>query len=288
MGGTKKLRVLSLAVLTTLSGLVLLCWPNKEDRNSVLQETSNAKSQHLENLYKSDEMMQVSRKNKLVYVHVPKTGGSSIEKSMIFDDAPTKKAGHYAINRMMKDADEREISNFVRTAHIRHPCSRFVSAFKYYTSGLKNYLGKKQMTERFIGNKTIDELAMHMDLHPEGERISKVQHFRPMHFWLFYPNGTFGLDTVLCQETWNDSLDRLGNLLEKPIPKEVYSRHDLSNPHEACEELSPETQAAIRHMYRLDYCIFAYSDQPTQACPQGEVTPMQYTRRYKECHRKLS
>ena len=54
-------------------------------------------------LYASDKSKQISRKNKLVFAHVPKTGGTTIETSSLFADARTNHpvGGHWEIESLM-------------------------------------------------------------------------------------------------------------------------------------------------------------------------------------------
>ena len=37
--------------------------------------------------YSTDQSQQISREHRFVFVHVPKTGGTSFERSKVFDDA---------------------------------------------------------------------------------------------------------------------------------------------------------------------------------------------------------
>ena len=102
----------------------------------------------------------------------------------------------------------------------------------------------------------------------------------------------FGLDVVLCQETWNESLDKLANRWNIPVPSELYSTHNLQNQHAKCNQLHPETQMAIRRFYEMDYCIFGYDDLPStessSTCPQSQVPPEYFTERYQVCSQRHS
>ena len=250
----------------------------KKQRHRSTQSSSIDKA-----LYETDGTMSISRANKLVYIHTPKTGGSSVENSVLFDDARSHHTvgGHFSVDHMTLDAQERGINDFVKAAHIRHPCSRFISAYAYLTSDICNP-GDKRWAKEHIGNMSLDDFILKLEREPG---LTGKAHLRPLHHWLFYPDGTFGLDVALCQENWNESLDVLGEYLggSDRIPKELYSSHSLQNAHNSCAELRPETRQAIERVYAMDYCIFGFFSQPKTGCQQTKETPEVFTERYANC-----
>lgn len=233
--------------------------------------------------YLTDEGMTISRTNELIYVHTPKTGGSSVGKSSLFDDARERHpiGGHYRIEAMTKDRKDRGLSNFRTATHVRHPCTRFVSAYGYLTSDLCNDLDKAWAAKN-VGDKSLDEFARHALNNPKT-RI--WDHFKPLHEWLFYADGTYGIDLTMCQETWNGSLDRLSDLLGKAVPPGLYREHALRNPHRSCADLDPETREVIERIYALDYCIFEYESLPKtdDGCTVADRTKEEMTDRYERC-----
>ena len=233
-------------------------------------------------LYETDGTMSISRKNKLIYVHSPKSGGSSVENSDLFDDARSHHlvGGHFSLELMTLNAQERGIDGFVRASHIRHPCSRFISAYSYLKSDICNP-GDKRWAAEHIGNLSLDDFILKLEREPA---LTGKAHLRPLHHWLFYSDGTFGLDVVLCQETWNESLDVLGQYIAPhKIPQSLYSSHTLQNAHNSCAELKPETRQAIERVYAMDYCIFGFPSQPNGECQQMKEKPELFTERYASC-----
>lgn len=232
-------------------------------------------------LYDTDGTMAISRENSFLYVHIPKTGGSTFDQSSLFSDALSHHqiGGHHPIDAITKNAEEREMSDFVKAAHIRHPCDRFVSAFAYLTSDICNS-GDKEWRNTYIGDKSIDEFVLELEQKP---KLLQWAHFTPMWRYVFNPDGIYGIDATLCQETWDESLDKLSNDFNLPVPDGLHTSHTLKNKHSKCEDLSPETKAAIKRIYQMDYCIFQYDDLPQQSCPQLNVPPEEFTKRYQTC-----
>ena len=127
---------------------------------------------------------------------------------------------------------------------------------------------------------SIDEFVLELEKNPE---LLQKNHFTPMWRWVFMPEGTFGIDVAMCQETWDESLDRLANGFNVPVPNELHSSHKLKNQHSKCEDLQPATKAAIERIYQIDYCIFGYDSLPQPICPHLDVAPEEFTERYGIC-----
>ena len=258
---------------------------------------SKARRAELEdNLYSTDAGC-ISRKHKLLYVHIPKTGGTTIERSPLFDDTRERHAtgGHHTIDAMMKDADVRGIESYVKAAHIRHPCERFISAFNYLKHGGNK--GDQKWAAAHIGDMTIDEFVMSMD--ESGWKEATAAHFRPQFVYVFHKDGRNGVDTLLCQEHWDEGIrrlfDRVGEMVpsyllhstssEEKSTKEKNKSHALQLSHETCADLKQETRNALERRYAMDYCLFDYPSLPD---PQGTCvgiskTPKELTDKFPVC-----
>lgn len=236
--------------------------------------------------YSTDQSQQISREHRFVFVHVPKTGGTSFERSKVFDDARQfhQIGGHWTIGAMMAGVsrDRGPLSTFTTFSIIRHPCSRFVSAFNYLTKGGNS--GDKKWAAKNIGNSTLEEFVQKLDLH-QWSFAKHELHLKPQHMQLFYPNGTFGVGLLMCQEGWDVGMDRL--LSVRPDMKGLLpaTTHALEMHHEACAALNPETRSHIEKFYALDYCIFNFPSSPseidTKKC--GQLSQAEYSIRRKDC-----
>lgn len=245
-------------------------------------------SDDLNQLYATDWGC-VSRKHNLIYVHNPKTGGTTIEKSPLFDDVRfylrkgirPGTGGHSDIGSMMIDAEERGIAHFTTAAHVRHPCERFISAFRYLTSDKCNS-GDKLWRDKNIGDMTIDEFV----------ELAETQNWKPLketHFMRQYPfvidKGIFSVDHILCQEQWEEGISRLYESIGLRDTKK-YGETKLHNSHETCADLKPSTRQALERFYAVDYCLFGYPsllDETQGQCVGSIFSKEDFQAKYDEC-----
>lgn len=236
----------------------------------------------------------ISQKNKLMYVHIPKVGGSTMENSGLFDDVPNT-GGHFSIDYMKNDPKgERDEDSFITSAHIRHPCDRFISAF-YYLKDKKGNAGDQAWAAQHIGDMSIDEFVQK---HAASKwTLPLALHFAPMHEFLFHQESEeFGIDELLCQEHWQEGVTRLFSRVNVTLPSKFVesnttqkdpSSHLLANNHETCADLNEQTREKIESHYAMDYCVFNYpfiqSKDDEIPCIGTRWNKSDFTFQYKTC-----
>jgi hypothetical protein len=279
--------VVSLSVSVSSSSSVIL---------GVSSRTSNSTSiraSTLEELYIADGTMQISRKYQLIYVHTPKTGGTTIETSSLFSDKPIPASSHFTIDEMTaRDAT----TGFATATTIRHPCDRFVSSWQY-TKHDPRAKGAKSIADRFfLGNyENIEDWVDYLEKYPrQWMRIQrKVIHFTPMVHWTFHQDGNFGIDVVLCQEEWGDGVERLSEIVNivDNVPQELLNLRHRHTNHSTCASLPTRTVKAIEKAYVLDMCVFGYGifrSAGLAICSGRQLRSRDfYTERYRICHKEL-
>lgn len=256
--------------------------------NELTMKSDRRLNTELEQLYATD-LGCVSRRHNLVYVHIPKTGGTTIEKSPLFDDVRvyrekgirTGTGGHHSVGLLMTDAEERGIAHFQTAAHVRHPCERFISAFRYLTSDKCND-GDKLWSNENIGDMTIDEfveMAEEKSWKPFGEI-----HFNRQYRFVV-DDGIFRVDHILCQEQWDEGMSRLYTSIGLEH-SEKRDEQKLKNPHEHCTALKESTRQALERFYAMDYCLFDYppflKDGPSR-CLGSTFSKEDFQARYDAC-----
>jgi hypothetical protein len=207
--------------------------------------------------------------------------------------------GHHHIWQMHGNAEERGIADFQTAATIRHPCSRFISAFRYLSSDLCNG-GDKAALPAFglRDDQSVDEYVQYLE---DTKWANVYLHFKPQYPWILNQNQTaVGVDNFLCNEQWDEGINRIKSILsiEEMETRRLFnhrglgssSDHFLQNKHEKCQDLKPETRAAIERFYAMDYCLFGYDELPPDeddVCIGTDNNAESMTNRLHECQEKL-
>ena len=87
--------------------------------------------------------------------------------------------GHHPIFNMKNNAKERGIDEFHTAATIRHPCSRFISAFRYLKSDICSDIDKKYREEfGIMPDTTLDEYVQYLE---DSHWENLYMHFIPQY-----------------------------------------------------------------------------------------------------------
>jgi len=240
-------------------------------------------------LYATDKWMQISRTNRLIFVHIPKTAGSLIEKSQLFADARKNHAigGHWHVTEMKADLASRKLDGFTTFALVRHPCERYISAFTYLKNGLGN-VDDAKWTRENIGDYDVNEFA-----HQLGRtKHNLAKHFELQSSQIFYVNGTVGIDLLLVyQSNISQTMSPLASVRPDltPLLPNVTSKQVLGSNHGKCASLTASARRALEQFYTFDYCVFGFAKfADARAVPTPSALTMQdLTARWTRCSRTL-
>ena len=206
--------------------------------------------------------------------------------------------GHHEIFNLKNNAEERGIDDFHTAATIRHPCSRFISAFRYLKSDLCNERDQAHREEYGLNSvESVDEYVKYL----EATQWEKVYcHFKPQYPFILNENtDTVDVDNLLCNEQWDEGIHRIKSVVgvEEMDTRRLYnyrglgstSDHFLQNHHEKCLDLKPETRESLERFYAMDYCLFGYDELPPDeddTCIGTENNAESMTKRFHECLKK--
>ncbi|CAE7194858.1 unnamed protein product [Symbiodinium natans] len=250
--------------------------PNKKGKKGKMP-TGRLPGARVKDAEYDKDVGQISRINKVIFVHVPKTGGSTIEQSKLFYDAKKHHpvGGHTHAEKMRNLAP-----GFRSFSMVRHPCERFISAFTYTLTRAPE--PELAWHHKNIGSRNVTAYVASSDF--GGDVFWKFLHFRPQHSFLFFHNGTFGVDLLMCQDNWTKSMQRLREYM-KPTVILPFHKRARSTTHSKCSDLPKETRQRIERAYAMDMCLFYPTDAPT-AC--SGVSANEMTARYQTCKSRVS
>jgi hypothetical protein len=192
------------------------------------------------------------REQGLLFIHVPKCGGSSIEAE-IGTFHGHRSATYFA------HADQELFRALWKVALVRNPFDRLVSGFHY----LKNHTNapRDQRWAREVLGPIPDFFSFLRALESRRFRIRVLcwLHFLPQWFFLCDWNGRVLVDHV----GHLDRFDAFSTAIGARIDRQIVGRREKASQHDDCQKYYTERTAAIvRNMYRRDFEIFGYPEDP--------------------------
>ena len=248
-------------------------------------------------LYRSDKNKQISRDHKVAYVHIPKAGGSTVERSALFmekiEETGVYPSAHWTVEELLENATERHLDDGYLTATtIRNPCERFISAFHYLKAD-ERAQQVAEYTARFEIDQfdSVDDYVRHVDETPQmWFRLKKFFHFLPMSHFVMKNDQTFGIDVVMCQEYWQEGVERLYSHLNATVPDNMnnHLRQNANNSFH-CIDLQPRTRQSLMREYAMDFCLFGYGHRyfvpgvRRDECIGKQLNRQAFTMRHQYC-----
>lgn len=158
---------------------------------------------------------QIFHHLKAIFVHVPKTAGTSVEQSLL--DGPSQVVGGHTTALGYRRAFPVEFGEYFKFALLRHPVDRFLSAFRYL---------RGMPTQEALRNESVHRCgtleAFVRKLKGEPALLDWIVHIMPQHRFVCDGAGNLMLDRVLRFERldsdWASLCGTLG-IPRKPLPR---------------------------------------------------------------------
>ncbi len=188
-------------------------------------------------------------KNKgIIFVHIPKTAGLSIIKS-IFGNVYG--SGHRTIT-FFKMVFGDEFNQFYKFSVIRNPYDRILSAYNFLKKGGINNTDKNNYNKYLKKFNSFEDFV----LNGLNKKIMKnVIHFTPQYKFICI-DEVIKVDFLIRFELLEEDL----NIVSKKIGEEIILPHINSNMHnKTTKSLTNAVRKKIWKLYKLDFLIFNYS-----------------------------
>lgn len=193
---------------------------------------------------------QIYHPLKTIFVHVPKTAGTSIERTLL-QGANTVVGGHTTAVGYRNKYPE-AFASYFKFSILRDPVDRFVSAYCYLKGRtLLNALNN----ERVHQCDSLGDFVRMIDREPEI--LNQIVHLIPQHRFVCDAQGQVLVDQICYFEdlpaAWELLSGKIG-IPHVPLGKMNVSRR----PADICLT-DPALVAAIRRHYARDYDLFHFS-----------------------------
>jgi hypothetical protein len=179
-----------------------------------------------------------------IFIHVPKTGGTSIEHAFGFG-----KSSH-ATARDYRECNPQAFDHALTFAVIRNPVERLVSLYTYAKKGGNG--GKRdEIKYRNVRNLTLDEFIIEL---PNQTEIN----FAPQSYFIADDDGNVMVNEVLCTETLSEDWARLQVMYPNikklgALPRE---RLRSSSSQVTVNQVSHLAEKRIRELFEDDFGLW--------------------------------
>jgi len=184
-----------------------------------------------------------------IFVHVPKTAGVSLAKSLFGNYA----GGHIPVFYYLWLYGSRRFDSMFKFSFVRHPETRLISAFNFlHQGGMTPF--DAEWSQKWLRNcKTVDDFVQ--NVLPISE-VKTALHFRKQSFYLTDPRtGKTGLDFIGRQESFQSDFESL--CIRLGVQRKMM-KINTSSPVNATQGLSPESRKLVRDIYAEDYDTLDY------------------------------
>lgn len=187
--------------------------------------------------------------HRCVFIHIPKTGGTSVARSLFGVESRHVPYQEY------ERANSRKFRTYFKFAFVRNPRTRLVSAYDFLKRGGMNP-SDARWAEEHLGRFSSFEQFVHEWVRPEN--VTTWPHFVPQHAFLFDDTGRIHVDFLGRFERlaadYRVVADRLG--VNRPLLEEnrspVRARQD---------RYTPEMTAIVERTYARDIELLGYPSE---------------------------
>ncbi len=185
--------------------------------------------------------------NQCIFIHITKTAGTSVAKSL-FNYLPY----HYTAIDYRVIYGKRTFDHYFKFAFVRNPWDRLYSAYRYLKSGGWNE-SDRLWAEQNLSH--IDSFASFVKQWLTRENIKKHRHFWPQYMFVCDTKKHILLDYLAYFETINDDFDRVCSILK--IDAKLGS-HNTNPGNDYREAYDNESKNIVAAVYATDIGLFGY------------------------------
>tara|TARA_B100000674_G_scaffold395535_1_gene340008 strand:- start:5155 stop:5826 length:672 start_codon:yes stop_codon:yes gene_type:complete len=183
-----------------------------------------------------------------IFVHIPKTAGTSIIKAIYGD---VSKEGHRSIY-FYKQVFDKDFKDFFTFTFIRNPFDRLYSSYKFLQNGGMNEHDKNAF-HKYLSHYTDFEDFVLNGLN--SEIIYEIIHFIPQSEFICNNDGKIMVDFIGRFENLYEDLNDLSEKINKEI---VLEHHNKNNKLDFSKIYTEDMKLKVYNIYKKDVEIFSY------------------------------
>jgi|9_EtaG_2_1085328.scaffolds.fasta_scaffold13710_3 hypothetical protein len=202
--------------------------------------------------------MYINHDKKFIFVHVPKTAGSSIHIffkdffSVLDRSDPLPKLHHQSITSILRKYPD--CTDYFKFAVTRNPYDRFLSGWRdFYQNRNRERSSHPNLLD---DNSTFEKFCLEFTNSPWSEDI----HFIPQ-YKLLTENGEIKVDKIIKFESLKNDLKEVFDLLDLPMEnfnKQVKHRETYKQSKSYNEYYNDSTKKIVASFFKQDLELFNY------------------------------
>jgi hypothetical protein len=234
----------------------------------------------------------ISDRYRCIFVHVPKTGGSSIKATSIFEDQRVKSEmplPEHATAQEIRRRYPKEFEKYFKFAFVRNPYARLVSAYFYLSRGGSGNARDTEIYTKYFEAGERDFSSFCRNSLCEA-MINDVIHLRPQCHFVCDLDLNVIVDFVGRQEVIMADIKRVYSVIGAPY--EHYHALWSNNKHYS-EYYAGDIHEKVFALYRQDFDLFEYPPSPEACnrfqheCRRHIISLVNFSLRYLRRARKL-
>lgn len=186
--------------------------------------------------------------NRAIFIHLPKTAGTSISRQLGLPTSRHISADQYRV------ANSRKFDSYFKFAFVRNPYDRLVSSYAFLKRGGMNDDDAQFARQKVLPFESFEHFLIEGFARDPATR--NWVHFRPQRFFICELSGRNLMDFTGRFEKISEDYAFVAGRLNKPEELPVSNASERDDYRSA---YSPATLEIARHYYAEDLTIFGYN-----------------------------
>jgi len=182
-----------------------------------------------------------------IFIHITKTAGTSVAKSL-FNHLPY----HYTAIHYRVIYGRKTFNRYFKFAFVRNPWDRLYSAYRYLKSGGWNDEDKIWYESNLAEYNDFNDFVQKW---LTADNIKKHIHFMPQHYFICDMNDRILIDYLAYFETINDDFKNIASQLNI---KASISHHNANPSGSYLDIYNTESRNIVANVYSKDIVLFGY------------------------------
>lgn len=202
--------------------------------------------------FRTNPYSKIEDKHKFVFVHIPKTGGNGVLQSLFGVDGQ----GHKRLEDYYLYSSKR-FNQYFKFAVVRHPFTRFVSAFYYLKGGGISKVDREVFRDQLLdGIEDVNDFVARLQSDPLF-RLDMMNyiHFKPQSYFLEGLIRGKSLDYLGRQEDMDTAIRDIAAALNVDgVEIKVHNKTKVES-----SPLSDASKEFVYQLYRDDFELLGYT-----------------------------